>query len=104
MHMTATVYFSYVGTAEDWFDRKYYVDTHMPLVLDAWKPHGLLRAEAFFPAAAPTGERGTLVICEAIFEDEAAIEASFAAPETPAVIADVEKFTNLPLTQTRSKA
>lgn len=102
--MTATVYFSYVGTAEDWFDRDYYVDSHMPIVLKAWQPHGLLRAEAFFPAAASTGEPRTLVICEAIFKDDAAIEASFAALETPAVIADVQNFTKLPLTQTRSKA
>lgn len=99
--MTATVYFSYSGTASDWFDRDYYLNTHVPMVLNAWKPYGLLRAEAFFLAGNPTDEPGTLVICEAVFKDEAAVEAAFSAPETPAVIADVERFTKLPLTRTR---
>lgn len=95
MHQDSTpviVYVTYQGTPRTRFDRNYYVTQHLPQVMRAWQQYGLLGVSAFFPALDQTG---TLAICECVFRDEAALETAFASPETPDVMADVARFTDV---------
>lgn len=87
-----TIHVTYHGDAGARFDRAYYVDHHLPLVMRHWQPHGLLGIAAFFPAQA---RDGTLAICECRFRDEAALRVALASPGTPAVMADLPNFTDL---------
>ncbi|MCA8271589.1 EthD family reductase [Burkholderia sp. AU30280] len=89
---STTVYVTYEGTPDERFDRSYYVEYHLPLVMQAWRRYGLERVAAFFPALTHVG---TVVICECIFRDEAAIEAAFGSPEAVQVMADVATFTDM---------
>ncbi|MBN3807757.1 EthD family reductase [Paraburkholderia sp. Ac-20347] len=99
---SSTVYVSYTGTPNDRFDRRYYVEHHLPLVMAAWQRYGLEHVAAFFPAQTEALEGGgTLVICECRFRDEADIDAAFGAPETAEVMADVTAFTDLAPTRAR---
>ncbi len=98
---TAIIYVTYQGTPETRFDRDYYVAHHVPLVMRSWQAYGLEHAAAFFPAVA---QSGTIAICELRFRDGAAIEAAFAAPETPALINDVAQFTDVQPAQVRAVA
>ena len=82
----------YEGTKDAHFDRDFYNNRHLPLCLESWGKYGLQSARAFYPA---DDSDGTLVICECIFRDEEALEASFSSPETQAVMADVPRFTDL---------
>ncbi len=101
-----TIYVSYVGPPTARFDRSYYVTRHLPLVMDVWGPLGLLKATAFFPEAEAEERQdhptATLVICECVFRDEAAVDAAFASTATPQVVADVSAFTDLDPQRTRS--
>lgn len=74
-----------------YFDRDYYVDAHLPLVLACWQKYGLESASAFFPrdAEAPDVSIGIYK-----FRDEAAIHAALTSPETETVMADVPRFTD----------
>jgi len=97
MAMTTTnasviVYVTYQGTSETRFDRDYYVQHHLPLVMKAWRSSGLDSVAAFFPAVAAAG---TIAICELRFRDEAAVDAAFGSPGTPDVRADVPRFTDV---------
>jgi len=74
------------------FDRTYYVDKHVPMVEDAWKPFGLEYIDAFFPSK---GDSDLVVVAMCRFRDEAALEAAFASPKTPDVMADIQKFTDI---------
>lgn len=87
-----TVYVTYAGHPDDWFDRQYYDAVHLPLVMEAWQKYGLISVKSFYP---PSGESGTIAICECVFQNEAAINAAFTSPEVPAVMADVQRYTNL---------
>lgn len=95
------VYVTYQGAPQDHFDRDYYVEVHLPLVMRAWNPYGLLRLNAFFPAIA---QEGTLAICECVFRDEKAVEAAFSSPEVSAVMADVPRFTAIAPLRVRAAA
>lgn len=85
------IYVTYQGTPETRFDRAYYVEHHLPLVMQAWQPYGLDGVAAFFPAVE---QRGTIALCECRFRDQAAFDAAFASPATQAVMADVSRFTD----------
>nr|WP_314545418.1 EthD family reductase [uncultured Massilia sp.] len=85
------IYVYYRGTPETRFDRDYYVTQHLPLCRDAWEKYGLLSLSAFYPAEA---KDGTIAICEAIYRDKAAAEATFDSPEAAAVMADVARYTD----------
>ena len=95
------VYVTYQGTPRDMFNRSYYVDVHLPLVMKAWAQYGLLSVEAFFPA---TEREGTIAICECIFRDETALAAAFASPEASDVMADVPRFTAIAPQRVRAVA
>ncbi len=94
-----TIFVTYPGDASTRFDRDYYVDVHLPLVLEAWRTHGLHSCAAFFPAG---GGDGLIAIAVCMFRDEAAVEAALASPETPRIMADVAKFTDATPSQSRA--
>ena len=94
-----TIFVTYAGDADSRFDREYYVHKHIPLVVEAWRAHGLLSAAAFFPAGA--GE-GTIAICVCQFRDDAAVQASFGSPESARVMADIPHFTDVKPSQLRA--
>ena len=87
-----TLYVTYYGDPQSRFDRDYYVNNHIPLVMKAFQQYGLLSAAAFFPAVEQTG---TVAICECIFRDEEAMKAAFNSAEAPEVMGDVAHFTDL---------
>jgi uncharacterized protein (TIGR02118 family) len=97
--LPVVVYVTYQGTPETRFDRAYYVDHHLPLVMDSWKQYGLDSVTAFFPSATNTG---TIVICECIFRDEVSMAAAFGSAEVPKVMADVIRFTDVAPTRLRA--
>ena len=86
-----TVFVTYPGTASTRFDRKYYVDRHLPLVDRVWGPHGLESSAAFFPSCDGSG---TIAICVCQFRDELALSASLEDPDTKSVMDDVQHFTD----------
>ena len=85
------LYVTYPGDASTRFDRQYYVERHLPLVVKSWRQYGLMTVAAFFPEGA--GE-GTIAICVCTFQDEEGIRTSFAAPEAREVMEDVSRFTD----------
>lgn len=74
------------------FDRAYYAATHMALVAAAWKDTGYLSGEVLFPA---DDGQPYAAITLLRFADQASIDASFGAPGTAEVVADVAKFTDI---------
>ena len=93
------LYVTYPGDAATRFDRERYVSHHLPLVMEAWGPYGLLSCSAFYPAG--DGD-GTIAIAECRFRDEAALQSALASPQTPRVMADVPSFTEAKPMQSRS--
>ena len=93
------VYVVYQGAAGARFDRNYYVERHLPLVMTAWQKYGLESVSAFFPWRA---EGQTVALCECRFRDEEAAKNSFQSIELPEVMADVQKFTDITPTRLRA--
>ena len=94
-----TIFVTYAGDAGTPFDRTYYVESHLPLVREAWTGHGLTSIGAFFP----TGDNaGVIAIAVCKFRDEAAVAAALESPQTPAVMADVKRFTAVAPTLSRA--
>ena len=84
------MYVTYAGDAGTKFARDHWINVHLPLVREAWEPHGLLNTGGFFPS----GDGGGLIaICPCVFRDEAAMEAALASPATKRVMDDVKKIT-----------
>ena len=96
-----TVFVTYPGTASTRFDRKYYVQQHLPLVTRVWGPHGLKNIAAFFPSG---DSSGTIAVCVCEFRDELALNASLQDPETKAVMYDVQHFTDAKPVQLKAGA
>ena len=94
-----TLLVTYAGAADTPFDRNYYVLSHLPLVQQAWAPHGLESIAAFFPAG---DGAGTIAICVCGFRDEASLQAALHAPQTQSVMADVPRFTGIMPVQSRA--
>lgn len=97
--LAAIVYVTYEGEPSSRFDRRYYVEQHLPLVMQAWQAHGLESVRAFFPE--PT-RAGTLAICECRFRDEQSIADAFGSTEAMTVMADLSQFTDLPPARLRA--
>lgn len=93
------MYVTYPGDSETRFDREYFVDEHLPLVMECWGPHGLQSCAAFFP---PVDGAGTIAIAECRFDDEAALKAALGAPESARVMADVSRYTEAKPLQSRA--
>ena len=85
------MYVTYSGDADTRFDRDYYVSKHIPTVMAAWQPYGLVSCDAFFPANA---DAGTIAIAECRFENAAALQAALKSLKTEGVMADVVHFTD----------
>jgi uncharacterized protein (TIGR02118 family) len=96
---TVTIYVTYEGAPDARFDRMYYVEHHLPLVMRHWSPYGLVSVAAFYPAV---DRAGTLAICECRFRDDASVRAAFASPEAAAVMADLPNFTDLAARRVRA--
>lgn len=94
-----TVFVTYAGDASTRFDRDYYVNTHLPMVMDAWRSFGLESVAAFFPA---DNGAGTIAVCICGFRDEAAMFASLRSPETGRIMDDVKSFTDVEPSQSRA--
>ncbi|PZU09770.1 EthD family reductase [Sphingomonas sp.] len=90
--MTAALFVTYPKAGGDRFDRDYYVETHLPLVVKNWGQYGLLSAEAYFPAGAGASEAAIALLA---FGSEEAIGVALGSPETPAVLADLANFTDI---------
>lgn len=86
------IYVTYQGGSDTRFNRGYYIGTHLPLVMKAWRPHGLESAAAFFPEIV---QEGTIAVCELRFRDDAALKAALASADTAEVMADVARFTDV---------
>ena len=95
------LYITYSGSSSTRFDRDYYRSHHLPLVMDGWKKYGLETLSVLYPEDASSE---TIAICECKFRDDEAMKASFDAPETPQVMADVQHFTDVTPKQTRAVA
>lgn len=93
-----TLLVTYPGDGATRFDRDYYVGIHLPLVRDAWGPHGLESIAAYFPAD-ERAEVIAIAVCR--FLDEAALRAALRSARTPEVMADVGRFTDALPTQSR---
>ncbi|WP_428483849.1 EthD family reductase [Rhodopila sp.] len=93
------VFVTYPGDASTRFDRDYYVSTHLPLVRQAWSPHGLEIVAAFFPHG---DGAGTIAVAVCGFRNEAAIGAALGSPLTERVMADVKNFTDAAPSQSRA--
>ena len=93
------LFVTYPGEAATRFDREYYVNTHLQLVMDAWGPHGLQALDAFFPAG--TGADIT-AMCICVFRDEETIKTSLDSPHTERVMADIRHFTDAKPSQSRA--
>lgn len=93
------MYVTYAGNADTKFDRDHWINVHLPLVREAWGPHGLLKTGGFFPS----GDGGGLIaICPCVFRDEAALEAAFASPATKRVMDDVKNVTDVEPSRSRA--
>ncbi len=83
---------AYEGDASARFDRDHFVARHIPLVRKSWRPHGLVNGSAFFPAGDGAG-LVALALCE--FRGEAAMRGALASAESPAVMDDVPRYTDI---------
>ena len=87
-----TLYVTYAGDASTRFDREYWLEVHFPLVRACWERYGLKSIAGFFPER---NGAGLVAICPCVFDDEAAMKAALAAPETRRVMEDVRAFTDV---------
>lgn len=87
-----TLYVTYQGNLNSYFDRDYYANRHLPLVTKSFTQYGLTSVSVFYPEIS---QPGTLVICECIFRDEAAIHTAFSSSEATEVMHDVAHFTDI---------
>jgi uncharacterized protein (TIGR02118 family) len=86
------MYVTYAGDADTPFDREHWINVHLPLVRECWRPYGLERLAGFFPR----GEgAGLIAIATCVFQDKAAMEAALASPEAARVMADVDLVTTV---------
>lgn len=95
------MFVTYTGDTDTRFDKQYYLDHHMPLVLEAWSPYGLTNATALFEAGT---NPGVIAVCVCEFRNEGSIDAALNAPVTEKVMADVKHFTDVEPKQSRIKS
>ena len=87
---------AYPTTAGATFDADYYLKTHMPLVDEHFRPHGLTGARVLLPDQ-PDAPFAAVTTLE--FADEAAFAAATSSPDAATVFGDVPNFTSItPLT------
>jgi uncharacterized protein (TIGR02118 family) len=86
------------------FDPAYYLDTHIPLVKEAFAGSGLTGvAVQQGLSAGDGGPAPFMAMAHLAFESPEALKASLTGPRAPEVFADIAKFTNIqPITQVSS--
>ncbi len=94
-----TVLISYSGASSSRFDRTYYRERHLPLVMKSWEQYGLLSLAVLYPEKR---EEGIIAICVCTFRDDDAANTAFGSAEAAAVMADVKHFTDISPTQSKS--
>jgi uncharacterized protein (TIGR02118 family) len=88
--MMITMLVTYAGDERTPFDRDHWINVHLPLVRESWRPYGLVSAGGFFPR----GDGAGLIAVAAVnFRDEAAMETALNSPATAQVMADVDIVT-----------
>jgi len=86
------LYVTYLGDADERFDRHYYVDHHLPLVKAQFVRYGLNAITALFPAS----DDATIVaVCVCEFDDKKSITNAFESSDAEPVMADVKNFTDI---------
>ena len=94
-----TVLITYSGASSSRFDRTYYRERHLPLVMKSWAQYGLLSLAALYPE----NSGGDIVaICVCKFRDDPAAKTAFQSPEAAGVMADVKHFTDISPSQDKS--
>ena len=86
-----TVYIAYPGDKATRFDRTYYREKHLPLVMDCWASYGLESLAAFYPE---NDGSGLVALCVCTFRDDAAVDASFHSDRACEVMEDIIHFTD----------
>ena len=94
-----TVFITYSRDAGSRFDRKYYRDHHLPLVMKSWTKYGLLGLAALYPEKE---EGDILAVCICRFRDDDAATAAFHSAEAERVMDDVRHFTDVNPSQSKS--
>lgn len=93
--MAITVFSLYPKSENSTFDRKYYVENHLPLILEAWKPYGLLDVKLVGVSgnidgtAAPFAVHATMT-----WKSLEGFQNAFGDPKTADILADVPHYTN----------
>ena len=78
------------------FDHAYFTATHIPLVKDAFKDIGLLGALVLKGERAPDGGLAPFAaMVHFSFADDDALQAAFASPRLPEVMADIANYTKI---------
>jgi len=93
MVVVATV--TYPNEPDATFDMKYYLSTHMPLVMDTWKSSGLQKYEVVQFQKGPDGSDPAFSVqCTLTFGSSDQIEKALGLPDTKKVFDDVNNFSN----------
>ena len=94
-----TVHITYFGDASARFDRDYYRNHHLTLVMESWGQYGLQGLSVFYPE---DGDKGVVAICVCNFRDKDSITASFQSKEADDVMEDVKHFTDISPKQSKA--
>jgi uncharacterized protein (TIGR02118 family) len=77
------------------FDMNYYLKTHMPLVMENFKRHGLKRWEVLEMKPGLDGSKNPYsVVATLIFDKPEELAAAMTSPEAKPVLDDVPNFSN----------
>lgn len=94
--MTHTVLVMYPNEVDVHFDETYYMKTHVPLIENIWKSHGLISWHVTKFTTALDGSRPQyLVITTLQWKSEESVKAALQNPASAGVFADVPNFTNV---------
>ncbi len=78
------------------FDFDYYADSHLPLVANIWRDHGLTRISGLKGIAAVDGSEPTyLAIALLEFESTEALQKALALEDTATIMADLGNYTTI---------
>lgn len=87
--------YSYPNEDDATFDMSYYLKTHMPLVMDNWKKHGLKKWEVTQFSAGPDGGKPKFSVqCVLSWDTIDQVKAAVASDEAKTVFGDVPNFSN----------
>ena len=92
--MAAAITVLYPNVDDATFDLRYYLDSHMPLVMKLFGPHGITGWRVAHVVGTPTGDRAPYsVVATLEFPTPEAFKAALAA-EAKSILGDVPNFSN----------